>query len=1087
MAGSTEDSSGQSSSRAGAAEQQPSPMPSRTGSAANLGASAAGLRPTASVRRLRPHSSLAGIGGSRQASLVDFSGDHFSFGDIHGSITGVVQHDYLNRGKGVYEQERQRLRLPALVETGRHAGRSRVEYTGAGIHFHLLKRDFFITMLQLPFGAMAAVFAAIYLASYFFFGFIWWLLVRFHPGCVYGATTFAESWTLAIVTQMTIGYGNSGPQQCWAAAAVITAQAITCTVILNAVVLGIILAKVAQPAHRAFSIYISDTAVIARRDGILKLLFRVADVRRTQVIEPRVKAFLYTWGEGRVTAEGEYIPVRCEQLDLAYIDGMLLLPLIIEHVIDERSPLCGHTHDSLSAMHAEIVVTFEATTEAGNPFFARQSYLAQEINWGCKFEEIIMPPRAEEEAPRYRIDLDRFHDVRCPELELSEEEEAEDLRSKASQLVVNRAKRTVPYPLLGENTLVISDVLCVRPVEGERGSSRMQLVCRVADTYPSQMLEVTARIFLYRWRPAEWCREHPDRPPFQLRQLDCGYSSGADRLYLRLPFEVVHTIDASSPLAGWLEPGGLSEDADSEIVVVLQGYLHQTGTNRMRQRTFRVGSHVRYGFRFAPAVKHPAECRDGKPRVRWAHFFDVEPVGWSEGGGGKPTVHLHSSAMNNPALRAYLQRRTHLSAPESHAQVRAQQDRSPHLNRALDKPLSRSLRWVPVDPDAVASAAAVRRQSLRGPAAAVAAAEAVQAVDAERAEQQAQQQAAAAAAAAAAPALMSTAATAGIAGRASTFESPPEAPLDRYESNLARLTALSPGTAAEAGEEQRRRQQQQQQLGEPPPAQQAAFPVRPPSPVQQQRHLTGPPNLAMLSATPSVGLDRYDAALTRLSAVSAGDASPLRAGSAGSSTFETARSAGASSYGTARTAGSPFDTAPSSRSLPEVAPTAQGPLSQPQLRRPSPRFEPQPDLLISDLTATPSVPLERYAAMVAGEGEEEEAAVGRWPAHGGRGGGGAAQPEAAEAQAAAQHGATHPPRQQPRPLAALGGRPPRPGIPITAPAGGSAEMGPQVQQDASWHKRRSLANLAAILEAEKEEEERERERWSRPGSPGPAG
>ena len=30
---------------------------------------------------------------------------------------------------------------------------------------------------------------------------------------------------------------------------------------------------------------------------------------------------------------GEYIPVRCEPLDLAYIDGMLLLPLIIEHTI----------------------------------------------------------------------------------------------------------------------------------------------------------------------------------------------------------------------------------------------------------------------------------------------------------------------------------------------------------------------------------------------------------------------------------------------------------------------------------------------------------------------------------------------------------------------------------------------------------------------------------------------------------------------------------------------------------------------------------------------------------------------------------
>ena len=39
---------------------------------------------------------------------------------------------------------------------------------------------------------------------------------------------------------------------------------------------------------------------------------------------------------------------------------------------DERSPLCGHTYDSLKALSAEIVVTFEATTEVGLPLQPRQ-------------------------------------------------------------------------------------------------------------------------------------------------------------------------------------------------------------------------------------------------------------------------------------------------------------------------------------------------------------------------------------------------------------------------------------------------------------------------------------------------------------------------------------------------------------------------------------------------------------------------------------------------------------------------------------------------------------------------------------------
>lgn len=70
--------------------------------------------------------------------------------------------------------------------------------------------------------------------------------------------------------------------------------------------------------------------------------------------------------------EGEFIPVRNEELDLGNIDGLLLLPITIEHTIDERSPLCGHTHDSLKALNAEIVVTFEGTTETGAPLSPEQ-------------------------------------------------------------------------------------------------------------------------------------------------------------------------------------------------------------------------------------------------------------------------------------------------------------------------------------------------------------------------------------------------------------------------------------------------------------------------------------------------------------------------------------------------------------------------------------------------------------------------------------------------------------------------------------------------------------------------------------------
>jgi hypothetical protein len=67
-----------------------------------------------------------------------------------------------------------------------------------------------------------------------------------------------------------------------------------------------------------------------------------------QVSAPSVYASLYLWGQGHTTSEGEKIPVRMDAMECTYPARIeLLLPVVIEHAIDERSPLYGHTHDSL--------------------------------------------------------------------------------------------------------------------------------------------------------------------------------------------------------------------------------------------------------------------------------------------------------------------------------------------------------------------------------------------------------------------------------------------------------------------------------------------------------------------------------------------------------------------------------------------------------------------------------------------------------------------------------------------------------------------------------------------------------------------
>ena len=70
---------------------------------------------------------------------------------------------------------------------------------------------------------------------------------------------------------------------CWWAWLIIWVQTMV-GLIMDAVMIGIIFARISHPKYRGRTIAISDSAIISRRDGILKFMFRIADFRRTQVL-----------------------------------------------------------------------------------------------------------------------------------------------------------------------------------------------------------------------------------------------------------------------------------------------------------------------------------------------------------------------------------------------------------------------------------------------------------------------------------------------------------------------------------------------------------------------------------------------------------------------------------------------------------------------------------------------------------------------------------------------------------------------------------------------------------------------------------
>ncbi|KAL0049466.1 hypothetical protein WJX82_003049 [Trebouxia sp. C0006] len=521
-----------------------------------------------------------------------------------------------DKGSEKNEAFRKQTKEPSLVSTGKNAGASRVEWMQHyALVVHEWRRDFFHSSLSTHFGLVVAFICLVYTATFFLFGVFWWAELAEDNSCVEnsnGLEGFANGHIMSVITAQTIGYGNTWPNECWQGAWLLIVHQVF-AMIMNAVTVGIIFSRVSFPQQRGRTIAISDSAIIARRDGILKFMFRIADIRQTQVIAPRVKAYLYTWGPLRYTAEGDRIPAKIENLNIGYIDGMLLLPLVEEHNIDERSPLCGHTHQTLMSVAAEIVITFEGTTEFGNDFMARQSYLPNELRWGHCFKDMLGLP-----APgtsQYRIDFSGFHEV-LPLIGF------EDLtQSQACQQTIHGDPSSIPYPLLNENTFVISSSMVLNHGT-DREHPRLQF--RVGDTYPNQHVGITVRALIYRWMDRDAAGVPQD---YSVQPLEIGFASGQDRLLLWLPMTMTHVIDETSPLSNWKIPEDALQDADATIVILLEGYKYAGNDQKkdIRMRFFHTHQNIHPNHVFQPVVSPPT-VDDRKPRVNWVDFHTVMPV-----------------------------------------------------------------------------------------------------------------------------------------------------------------------------------------------------------------------------------------------------------------------------------------------------------------------------------------------------------------------------------------------------------------------------------------------------------------------------
>jgi inward rectifier potassium channel len=213
-------------------------------------------------------------------------------------------------------------------------------------------------------------------------------------------SSFADNFFFSVQTMATIGYGMMAPRS-FISNVLVSVEALSGLVAL-AVVTGLVFARFSRPTAR---VRFSKLVVIAPRNGVPSLMFRVVNQRTNRIVEAQVHLVYSRW---ETTREGESMR-RFYDLHLERSRNALFsLSWTVMHSIDDSSPLFGQTAESLKESRGLIIASLVGLDESFlQNIHVRYVWTADEIAWGMRFVDVL------EELPdgTFSIDYSHFDEV----------------------------------------------------------------------------------------------------------------------------------------------------------------------------------------------------------------------------------------------------------------------------------------------------------------------------------------------------------------------------------------------------------------------------------------------------------------------------------------------------------------------------------------------------------------------------------------------------------------------------------------------------------------------------------------------------
>lgn len=142
--------------------------------------------------------------------------------------------------------------------------------------------------------------------------------------------------------------------------------------------------------------------------------------------------------------------------------------------------------------------------------------------------------------------------------------------------------------------------------------NKMCLMFRVGDLRNSHIVEASIRAKLIRSQQTK----EGEFIPLNQTDINIGFDTGDDRLFLVSPLIISHEINEKSPF--WEMSRAQMEKEEFEIVVILEGMVEATGMTCQARSSY-LDSEVLWGFRFTPVLS----LEKGFYEVDYNNFHDI--------------------------------------------------------------------------------------------------------------------------------------------------------------------------------------------------------------------------------------------------------------------------------------------------------------------------------------------------------------------------------------------------------------------------------------------------------------------------------